>query len=268
MAHAQLQCPQQQRVQTPADQLRLGSTHSKRVLVRLGRERFALLICHAIVGKAHPPGADNICCRRFEGVYNLECDQPSSKGGYLNTNSSNGHQIVIELEALDPYRSRARNDPECDDGNAHAKQGERLSCEGVSHLAAGSRSTTIEGKRSGSSLRQGTVAHNLNERLIGAQREKQKHGERWSRLQDSKVSQWHHTLTESRVDHPCLVAFILCAETVTELSSRCSHVHEKWRQTLPCHIQPRRGLNSKTKAIPRARQTRGTKRGEVGNRVR
>lgn len=62
------------------------------------------------------------------------------------TNSSNTHEVVVELEAPDTYHSRARNNPQCDNGNAHAKEGECLSRERVSHLPSKSHSTAIEGK--------------------------------------------------------------------------------------------------------------------------
>jgi hypothetical protein len=69
--------------------------------------------------------------------------------GHKDTDSSNTHQVVVELEVLESHRSCACNDPQSDNSDPYAKEGERLSRERISHLAYGSRSTTVEEKVQG-----------------------------------------------------------------------------------------------------------------------
>lgn len=63
-----------------------------------------------------------------------------------DTNSSSAHQVVIKLEVLEAHRSRACNNSQGDNGDSYTKEGERLSCERISHLAYGSCYTAIEEK--------------------------------------------------------------------------------------------------------------------------
>lgn len=75
MAHAQLQRPQQQRVQAPSDQLRLGAADAQVIFVRVWVQRSPLLVRHAVVRQTQPPGTYDVRRCGFEGIDDLRWTQ-------------------------------------------------------------------------------------------------------------------------------------------------------------------------------------------------
>jgi len=70
-AETQLQGPEKQCVQAPADELSLGSVDTKSILLRARIQQSALLIGHSIVGETVPPSTNSICSSCLECIHHL-----------------------------------------------------------------------------------------------------------------------------------------------------------------------------------------------------
>ena len=69
--HAELQGPEKERVERPADHLGLRAADSKGIFLRHRVQACSLSRCHAVVGKTSPPSSHDVCRGRLEGVDDL-----------------------------------------------------------------------------------------------------------------------------------------------------------------------------------------------------
>lgn len=70
-AETQLQSPEKQCVQAPADELSLGPVDSKSILLRARVQQSALLVGHSIVSETVPPSTNSICSSCLECIHRL-----------------------------------------------------------------------------------------------------------------------------------------------------------------------------------------------------
>lgn len=136
-SHTSLQQPQQRGVETPSKDLRFTPADSQSVFLRVRVEGETLLVRHGVVGETHPPSADAVGGGGFKTVDYLPFRSGSAcRQEKRGTHPSNRHQVIIQLEVLEPDGEKAGDgaDGDGDDGKGHQSKGFYREIIGASHV--------------------------------------------------------------------------------------------------------------------------------------